>query len=101
MTSPTLDMKITQMRTVKAERIVRSLQGDRFTPTDAARLSESARRAVERSAGVRIGSRETWQVAVDMLARSARVTCQFCGMGDPEGVVGPPQPYGHAGPCSK
>ena len=83
--SLTLDIRIDTLRTAKAERIAREVRGRDLTPSDAARLTAAARRGVEQAAGVRIGSPETWRIAVDMLASSARVPCQFCGMGDPRG----------------
>lgn len=101
MSTPALDIKIDHLRTIKAERIAGSLREANLSAADAARLTAAARRGVEQAAGVRIGSRHTWQIAVDMLAKSARVLCPYCGQGDPQGVPGPPKTYGHEGSCAR
>lgn len=92
---------IDSLRTMKAARLVGALQDKALTPSEAAHMTHTARRAIERAAGVRIGSRETWRTAVDMLAGSTRVKCPTCGQGDPEGAYGPIKAYGHTGPCSR
>jgi hypothetical protein len=89
------------MRTMKAARLVGALQERSLTPAEAAHMTQAARRAIERSAGVRIGSAQTWRTAVDMLAGSARVKCPTCGLGDPDGTYGPIKAYGHSGPCAR
>lgn len=70
----------------------------------AARLSDDERREVEVAGGVKHkGSDRTWRSVVEMLAGSTMpgALCLTCGLGDPEGVDGPPKPYGHQGPCAK
>ena len=101
MHTQTLTDHIAESRTMKAERIAQTLIDHGVDASQAAHLSIPERRGYEALAGVRLGSALTWREAVDMLARSARTPCPFCGHGDPDGVVGPPQPFGHEGPCSR
>ena len=95
------DGDIADMRLRKAERIAGAVVGRGLTPTDAARLGADARRQIEKQAGIRVGSSETWRIVVDILAGSARIACPTCGHGDPSGSPGPVKTFGHDGACAR
>lgn len=90
-------------RALKAAQLAVSLRTRDIALVTVARFTPADRRAAEKFAGVRKSSEATWRQAIDMLAGSAHThaRCPFCGHGDPEGIPGPPKPFGHAGPCSK
>lgn len=92
-----------EARALKAYAIATMLLRAGATADTVAHLTEPQRRTAERAAGTRRGSDATWRIVAEMVARSERerARCPFCGLGDPEGVVGPRQAVGHAGPCSK
>lgn len=95
---------VAEKRARKADQIVRALQERGLGADQAARLDGDARRAVEQAAGLaRPGSDATWRSVVAMLAgsRAREARCLTCGMGDPDGVTGPPMPHGHRGRCAR
>ena len=95
---------VADRRAQKADQIARRMIDRGITAAQAARLTEDERREIEVAAGVkRPGSDRTWRVVVEMLAGSHMpgALCMTCGIGDPDGVPGPPKPYGHEGPCAR
>lgn len=106
MTKTDVPWFVAEKRAHKADRIARRLAVIGMDAPTAARLTEEQRREVEAAAGIDAkhkGSDQTWRSVVDMLAGSHKpgALCLTCGHGDPEGIDGPPQPFGHDGPCSK
>lgn len=95
---------VAPQRVAKAEKIVRVLRdGLGMSADEAARLTPRQRHETEIVAGVRKGSQKTWTLVVEMLAGShmPNAVCPTCGHGDPDGVPGPPKPYGHEGRCAQ
>lgn len=94
---------IAKHRANKADRIARQCISEGLTAGQAAHLPDAERRAVETRAGTRAGSDQTWRSVVEMLAGSTMpgALCLTCGIGDPEGVPGPPKPFGHEGRCAQ
>lgn len=90
-------------RAAKASRIAESLRALRATADDVAHFTDEDRRMAEASVSVRRGSQATWRLVTEMLAGSSNpdALCPTCGRGDPEGVVGPRQRFGHEGLCSR
>jgi hypothetical protein len=98
-----VEQMIAAARPWKAARIATSLRGIQCPPSEAVRFTAPDRRMAEAVAGVRPASAATWRLAIEMLAQShrARSRCPGCGHGDPDGVEGPPLPFGHEGPCNR
>jgi hypothetical protein len=94
---------VREQRARKAERLVTALRISGKTVNDVVHLSLDERRAVEADAAIRKGSPKTWRLVADMMAGSTNpdALCPTCGIGDPEGVDGPPKPYGHRGACAR
>lgn len=95
---------VAEARRRKAAQIAGVLVDMGATADDVAHFTDADKRMAEQAAHVRNrGSDATWRIVTEMIAESARgrALCPFCGHGDPEGVPGPPQPFGHAGPCSQ
>lgn len=95
---------VAEKRARKAGQIARALAARGVTADEAVRLTDDERREVEVAAGIKNrGSDRTWRSVVEMLAGSAMpgALCLTCGIGDPDGVEGPPKPWGHQGPCAR
>jgi len=95
---------VAEKRARKADQIARHLAAGGVTAAQAVRFTEDQRREHEVAAGIKHkGSDTTWRSVIEMLAGShaPEARCLTCGLGDPEGVDGPPQPFGHDGPCSR
>lgn len=103
MTQTSIPWFVAEKRAAKAEKVARALEARGVSADEAARLSEDERREVETSAGVRAGSDRTWRSVIEMLAGSTMpgALCRTCGIGDPDGVDGPPKPHGHSGRCAR
>lgn len=104
--APLMDLedRIAHDRALKATDIFLACERLQVGAAQAARFAESERRDIEKVAGVRRpGSDRTWTIVVEMLAKSARARalCVTCGLGDPEGEVGPRLPTGHEGGCRR
>lgn len=95
---------VADKRRRKADQIARACEARGLSAGEATRLDDDQRREIEAEAGVKHpGSDMTWRAVVSMLAgsHSPGAVCLTCGIGDPEGVSGPPKPHGHPGPCAK
>lgn len=90
-------------RAAKADKIAAALREFGATADDVVRFGDDERREAEAAAAVRKGSNATWTLVADMLAGSHRpdARCPTCGIGDPEGEIGPPKAYGHSGGCTR
>lgn len=99
-----LEDRIAHDRALKATDIFLTCERLRVDAAAAAHLTPEERRSIEVLAQVRRpASVRTWTIVVEMLAKSARARalCVTCGLGDPEGEVGPRKPTGHTGGCSR
>lgn len=94
---------VPEQRAAKADKIATALRGFGATAGDVVYFGEDERREAEAAAAVRKGSDATWTLVVDMLAGSRRpdARCPTCGLGDPEGEIGPPKAYQHDGKCTQ
>ena len=95
---------VAEKRAKKADQIARHLRAIGVEADAAIRYTDAQRREAELGAGVKHpGSDTTWRSVIQMLAGShaSAARCLTCGLGDPEGIDAPPQPFGHTGPCSK
>lgn len=103
MTTTTEPPWVESARTRKAAQLVGVLMAMGATAEDVAAFTDEDRRMTEVQAGTRKGSAKTWAMVAEMLAGSARkrAWCPFCGLGNPDGDVGPPLPVGHDGPCRR
>lgn len=90
-------------RVEKADLIAQAARDTGYDARSIVHLTPDERHRIERMAGVREGSRQTWQVAARMLAGSVQddALCVTCGRGDPEGLPIPPQRWDHLGKCSQ
>lgn len=86
-------------RALKAAEFAGQLRRLGVTADDVAHFTADDRKMAEKATGIGRRSDETWLLTASMLAGSAQVDCPFCGHGDPQGVPGPPLPYGHDEPC--
>lgn len=84
-------------RVLKAAGFAAALRQLGVTADDIAHFTEQDRKDAEKATGIGKRSDETWRLTASMLAGSAQVDCPFCGHGNPNGVPGPPLPYGHEG----
>lgn len=90
---------VASQRVYKAAEFAQKLKALGVTADDAARFTPDDRKMAEKATGIGRRSDATWLLTASMLAGSAQVDCPFCGHGDPQGVPGPPLPYGHEEPC--
>ena len=95
---------VAEKRARKADQIARHLTARGIDARVAAHFTDDQRREAERGSGVKgKGSNQTWRAVVERLAGSASpaALCLTCGVGDPEGEIGPRKPHGHPGRCSR
>jgi hypothetical protein len=94
---------VPEQRARKADKIASTLRAIGATADEVAHFTEQDRRMAEAAATVRRGSATTWRIVTEMLAGSARpeALCPTCGMGDPEGEIGPRKAYRHPGACTR
>lgn len=90
---------VAEKRVYKAAQFADLLRRLGVTADDIAHFTDADRKMAEKATGLGRRSSATWMLTVSMLAGSAQVDCPFCGHGDPQGVPGPPLPYGHDEPC--
>lgn len=100
----TLEDRIAHDRALKATDIFLACERLRVNAAQAAHFTPQERHDIEVLAQVRRpASDATWRIVVEMLAKSARARalCVTCGLGDPQGEIGPRLTTGHEGPCRR